>query len=173
METTTKPSTAGIALKWGAITGLVSIIYYIILQVTGLATNQAMSWLSLVIMIGGMVYGLNEFKKENGGFMTYGEGLGVGTLLSAINGLIYGAFASFYIAFVDDSTMKKTLAIQRQAMEDKGMDDAQIDQAMSMAEKFMGPGPVFLISLLFCVFFGFLLSLVVSAILKKERTELI
>ncbi len=173
METTTKPSTAGIALKWGAITGLVSIIYYIILQVTDLVLNQAMGWLGMVILIGGIVYGMNEFKKENGGYMTYGEGLGVGSLLAAVNGLIYGAFSSFYIAFVDDSSMKKTLAMQRQAMEDKGMADAQIDQAISMTEKFMGPGSLFVIGILFSVIVGFILSLIISAILKKEQTELI
>ncbi|MES2732177.1 MAG: DUF4199 domain-containing protein [Bacteroidota bacterium] len=173
METTTKPSTAGIALKWGAITGLVAIIYNTILQVTGLALNQAVSSLAFVILIGGIVYGMKEFKTQTGGYMSYGEGLGLGSLLSAVYGLLASAFGAIYIKYIDDSTMKKQMEIQRQAMEQRGMDDAQIDQAIQMAEKFTGAGSIFVMGLLGSLLIGFIISLVVAAIMKKERTELI
>jgi hypothetical protein len=173
METINKPSTAGIALKWGAITGLVSIIYSTILQVTGLASNQPMAWAGSIIIIGGIFYGMNDFKSQTGGYMSYGEGLGVGTLLSAVSGLMSSAFSAFYIKFIDDSSIKKSLEIQRQAMEQRGMDDTQIDQAMQMAEKFTGPGMIFIFGFIFTLLLGLVISLVMAAILKKERTELI
>jgi hypothetical protein len=94
-------------------------------------------------------------------------------LLAAVSGLLASTFSAFYVKFIDDSTVKKTLAMQREAMEAKGMDDAQIDQAISMAEKFSGPGSIFLLGLVGSALIGFILSLVIAAILKKERTELI
>jgi hypothetical protein len=174
METNyNKPSTAGIAMKWGAITGLISIIYSTILQVTGMATNQGLSWLGFVILIGGIFYAMKDFKTQTGGYMTYGEGLGVGTLTSAISGLLSSAFAAFYIGFIDDSSIKQTLALQRKKFEEQGMDDAQIDQAIAMAEKFSGPGTIFLFGLIGSVIIGLIISLVIAAILKHERKELV
>lgn len=167
-----KPSTAGIALKWGAIAGLVSIIFSTILYVTGQSNNKLVSSLGLIILIGGIVYAIKEFKSQTGGYMSYGEGLGLGSLVSAVSGLLSAAFSAFYIKFVDDSSIKMAMQQQRLEMEQKGMDDAQIDQAMSIAENFTGPGAIFLFGFIGIVIFGFILSLIISAIMKNDHKEL-
>ncbi|MBC7922513.1 MAG: DUF4199 domain-containing protein [Ferruginibacter sp.] len=176
METTTKPSTAGIALKYGAIAALVSIIYGTIMQIAGLATDPAMTVVSFVVSVGiftaAIVYAMKDFKSQSGGYMSYGEGLGLGSLLSAVAGLISSAFSAIYIGFIDDSSMKKSMAMQRQAMEQQGQDDAQIDQAMAMAERFTGPGFIFFFGFLASLFLGFILSLIIAAVMKKDRMEL-
>jgi hypothetical protein len=56
---------------------------------------------------------------------------------------------------------------QREQMENRGMSDSQIDQAMEMAERMSGFS--FLFGTLAAVFFGFLLSLVIAAILKRNQ----
>jgi hypothetical protein len=69
--------------------------------------------------------------------------------------------------------MKQAMDIQRQKMEEQGMDDAQIDQAMAMAEKFSGPGMILVSSIFFMLFVGFILSLIISAVMKNERNEFV
>jgi hypothetical protein len=61
---------------------------------------------------------------------------------------------------------------QLEQFEEQGMDDAQIDQAMSMSETFMTPEVMFQIALVATVFFGFIISLVVSAITKNADPSL-
>jgi hypothetical protein len=38
---------------------------------------------------------MNAYKKENNGFMSYGQGLGIGTLMSAVSGLFQVLIALF------------------------------------------------------------------------------
>jgi hypothetical protein len=175
METNyNKPSTAGIAMKWGAIAGLVSIILSVILNVSGQANNKTVSIIGgTIILVGGIIYAIKEFKSLTRGYITFGEGLGVGSLVSAVIGLLSGAFTAFYIQFIDDSSIKQGLQQQRIEMEQKGVDDAQIDQAMAIAEKMTGPGFIFIFSFIITLFFGFLFSLIISAIMKHERKELV
>lgn len=175
--TTATPSTARIALKYGLFIGLGLIIYYLISQLAGLAANTTAGMIgtviSAVILIVGIVYAIKDFKSQNNGFMSYGQGLGLGALASAVAGLISGIFSSIYVSFIDDSSMKQAMDMQRQKMEEQGMDDAQIDQAMAIAEQFSGPGMILVISMLSMLFIGFILSLIISAVMKNERSEFI
>jgi uncharacterized membrane protein len=113
---------------------------------------------------------MREFKEQNGGYMTYGQGLGVGTLTSAVAGLLSSLISTFYIKFVDPTVLQRTMDEQRIQMEERGMSDAQIDQAMKIAESMTGFS--FLFATLAIVFFGFILSLIIAAILKRERDVL-
>jgi hypothetical protein len=176
--TTATPSTARIALKYGLFIGLGLIIYYLISQLAGLATSTAAGMIGTVIsgaiLIIGIVYAIKDFKSQNDGFMSYGQGLGLGALASAVAGLISGVFSSIYISFIDNSAIKQALDMQRQKMEEQGnLDDAQIDQAMSYAEQFSSPGMILVISMLWMLFIGFILSLIISAVMKNERNEFV
>jgi hypothetical protein len=175
--TTATPSTARIALKYGLFIGLGLIIYYLITQLAGLATNPAIGMIGMVIsaaiLIVGIVYAIKDFKSQNDGYMSYGQGLGLGSLASAVSGLISGVFSSIYVTFIDNSAMKQAMDMQRQKMEEQGMDDAQIDQAMAMAEQFSGPGMILVFSILSMLFIGFILSLIISAVMKNERNEFV
>lgn len=164
-----EPSVARIALKYGLITAVASIIYNTILIIAEQNQNQALSMLGLVILIVGMVYAMREFKSSNDGFMSYGQGLSIGTLLSAISGLLGSAFIIFYSQFIDTNYIKKLMDYSRGDMESRGMSDAQIEAGMEFSEKFMSPGIMFAIGVLFSVFFGFIIALIISAIMRRNR----
>jgi len=172
METTsaTTPSTARVALKAGVITALAMIVYTVILNLAGVAQSSPLQYVSFLLLIGGLVYGMRDFKEQNSGYLSYGQGLGVGTLTSAVAGLLSSLFSTFYIKFVDPTVLQRTMDEQRIKMEERGMSDAQIDQAMAMAEKMTGFS--FLFATLVVVFFGFILSLVIAAVLKRDRDVL-
>ena len=61
--------------------------------------------------------------------------------------------------------------LTRSRMEEKGMDDAQIDQAMAMVEKFSGGALSTVFAVLGALLIGFILSLIISAITKNPRPE--
>jgi hypothetical protein len=54
-------------------------------------------------------------------------------------------------------------------MEKRGMDDSQIDQAMELSQKFMSPGIVFVMGVFGYIVMGFVISLIVAAIIRKEK----
>ncbi|HEV7348256.1 DUF4199 domain-containing protein [Telluribacter sp.] len=162
-------STARIALKYGAITAVAVIVFSTLLNVTGLNQNQGLASLAFLILIGGIIWALKDFRQQNGGFLSYGEGLGTGTLVSAIVGLLASTFAMFYMEFIDNTIMQQSLDKARDDMERRGMDDAQIDQAMAISQKFMSPGIMFITGILTYVIFGFIISLIVAAVMRKTK----
>jgi hypothetical protein len=164
-----KVSTARVALKYGIITAVAVIVYSTIINLIGQSQNQALSALAFLILIGGIVWGMRDFRTQNHGFISYGQGLGVGSLISAIVGLIGATFTMFYMQFIDTTILSQSLDKARADMESRGMDDSQIDQAMEISEKFMTPGMVFLIGILSYVIIGFIISLIVAAIMRKEK----
>lgn len=162
-------STARTALKYGVITAVAVIVYSTIINVAGMTQNRALTSVAFVILIGGIVLGMRDFRTQNAGFMSYGQGLGVGSLISAIVGLLGSVFTMFYIQFIDTTIMQQSLNTARADMEARGMDDAQIDQAMEISQKFMTPGMVFIIGILSYLIIGFIISLIVAAIMRKDK----
>jgi hypothetical protein len=85
LDQTPKTSISAVAIRYGLIVGMITVIYSLILYITDLQiTNQFLSYVSFLILIVGIYLAHQNFKKENGGYMTYGQGLGIGSLVSLI-----------------------------------------------------------------------------------------
>ncbi|MBO0360053.1 DUF4199 domain-containing protein [Hymenobacter sp. BT186] len=172
METPATPvTTSSVGIRYGLLLGLVSVIFSF-LQLTFIEDPETpLRWLSVIILIGGIVLAHKHFKQQNQGFMAYGQGLAIGTIVSAVSGIIGGVFTYIYFTFIDPSYMARVMELTRSRMEEKGMPDAQIDQAMAWSEKFT-TGPISMIfPILGALLMGFLISLVVSAFTKNSRPE--
>jgi hypothetical protein len=164
-----KVSTARVALKYGVITSVVIMVYTTIINVAGQSQNKWLTSLSFLFMVVGIVMAMKDFREQNKGFMSYGEGLGVGSLASAIMGLLGSTFGTLYNRFIDPTILTQAMDEARANMEAKGLDDAQIDQAMEVSQKFMSPGMLFGFGVIGYLFFGFLLSLLIAAFIRKDK----
>ncbi|MDQ3291129.1 MAG: DUF4199 domain-containing protein [Bacteroidota bacterium] len=166
------PSKNAIALRYGIIFGIISIVYSLILNITDLAfSNRALSWVSFIILIVAIVLAMREFKQQNNNYMSYGQGLGIGTLVTTVSSFLGGVFTYIYVKFIDTGFIDKMREMQVAELEKKGMNDDQIEQAVTMSEKMMTPGMIVVFAILGGLFFGFLLSLIISALLKRTRPE--
>lgn len=166
-----QPSVNAVAIKYGLITALVGIVYSLILNVLDQFANQWLTSVSYLILIVGLVLAMKDFKTGNYGYMSYGQGLGLGSLLSAIFGLLSGIFSWVYTSFIDTGFMAKMQEIQRTKMLEQGLGDEQIEAALSMAEKFQNPLTLIFGSMAVFLLIGFILSLIIAAIMKNKRPE--
>ncbi len=171
-----KPSTAGIALKYGLYTGLTLIIYSLILYITGFEFNFLLSLLTYVIIIIGIVFSLKEFRRENKNLMSFGQGMGVAALASFILALCLGFFTVIYSYYIDPDARKRQLKYTIEQTENFsrkfGASEEQIDKEIEKRKaeyETAGPGQdfakivagVFIISIIF--------SLIIAAIMKKKK----
>ncbi len=164
-------SIPAVAVRYGLLTGLVSVIVSLTLFLTQTEQSPA-RWLGLIVGAAGIYLAQNDFKKQNGGFLEYGQGLGIGTLLNLISGALNAVFTYFYIQFVDDGFIGRIIATARAEMEAKGnLTDEQIDQALAMTTKFTTPTMLLVFGILGAAFFGFLLSLLITLVTKHSRPE--
>lgn len=170
METTITP--ARVALKWGLITGVALILYSTILYTLDQATNRGLSVIIYVILIGGLVLGMREYRTANAGYMTYGEGMSLGALLSAVAGFLSSLFTVFYTQIIDPGFQARITEQVREQMEEAGnMSDEQIDQAIEIMGKFQSPGLAFIFGIVGTILIGVVFSLVIAAILRKNKSN--
>lgn len=170
-STTTPASTTSVGLRYGLLTGLVSIIITFGLNVTHMEASP-LKFLTTVVMVGGIILAQRDFKQRAGGFMSYGQGIGVGVITSAVIGVITAIFTYIYTAFIDPEIMTRAMNKARADLEAKGsLSDAQIDQAMAMSAKFTS-GPILLVSIIIgSIIIGLIISLITSAIIKNTKPE--
>ena len=164
-----KASTARVALKWGLILGIAQILFSTVLFLTDQMANQALASLTYVLIIGALIMAMREFRTQNDGFMSYGQGLGLGALTSGISGLISSIYSVFYMTFIDSGIMERMADVTRAKLEEQGIADEQIDQQIEMIQKFQTPGFLFIFGLIGTIFMGFIFSLVIAAVLKKNK----
>lgn len=167
-----KPSTARIALKWGIVSAVMIIVYTVALYISGLFKTPALSWIPFIFLLFGIVMSLREFKLMNTNFINFSEGLGLGTLMSAVCAIIASIFNYIYITFIDTTILQQMRELQIEQLEQQGLSSEQIEQAMEMASRFATPGLTLLFSMIVYVICGFIFSLVISAIIKNSKPEL-
>ncbi len=169
-------TTTRIALKWGLIAGIISIILSVATQLLGVKNSENISigfFLSLIAFAFTcliQVLAMNDYKSQNNGYMSYSEGLGIGLLSGTIWGVVSGGFNIIYVKYIDNSDMVKQANVMRQRMEEQGATDAQMELNEKMIAYLTDPSFLFIINVIVGFIGGLIVSLVISAILKKEKS---
>lgn len=172
MQTVTpSASTTAVGGRYGLLTGLVSVIVSFGIYALELEQNSGVRFLTIAVLVGGIILAMRTFKEQNSGFMGYGQGLSIGMLTSGIVGLLSGAFIYLYVSVVDPSVLTRITDKARVDMEAKGMSDVQIDQAMTWTAKFTTAPYMFGFTVLFTLFLGLFISLLVAAFVKNPKPE--
>lgn len=170
-----KVSKNSVAIKYGVISGLISIVSFLIQDFAGLIGNQEYAWIGSVVSIGVIVtiiyLAQKEFKDSGDGYMEYGEGLGLGILISVYAGIISSVFSFVYIKYVNSEFLDSIREQQIMALEEQGLSDAQIEQASGMMDLMSSPGAFLILGLIGSVFIGFIVSLILTAFTKMSKPE--
>jgi len=165
-----------IAIKYGIITGLISVIITLINFITGVFnsvwTGLVIGFLiALAITIGGIVFAHRNYKKLNDGFMTYGRGLLIGTVVAVVASILTGIVVFIYTSYIDAGVFETMKEMQLAILEKFNVPDDKLDEAMVEMEKDLTPGRQLYKSLSNGIIGGFIFSLIISAFTKKTRPE--
>ncbi len=161
-----------VALKWGFIAGIISIAFFMVIVMADLVGNSAVGWLGYLPFIIILFLANNEFKKEGDGFMSYNQGLALGTLIALVSSIVSGIFSYIYTKFIVPDFYEQMMDKMIGIWESQGMTEEQIDAALGIMSKFQNPELGFVFSVLGAVFLGFIISLIVAAITKKVDPDL-
>lgn len=161
------------ALNWGVIMGIVLVIYSLIMWFIGLSLEKWTNWLSYLFVVVILILAtINYRDKVLGGFMSYGQALGFGILVILIGVVISSIYNYIFMTFIDPEIINKMLAMQEEEFLKSGLTDDQIDRTMEMTKKFMTPLVISIMVIPVSVFFGFIITLITSIFLKKEKPEM-
>lgn len=172
---TKKGSVKKVAMQYGLILGIVSILLSVIVYVMGQAYEQPwwQSLLSFALMLGCIVYAIKAFRGENGGFLSLGEALKVGLAVALIAGIIGMIFNYIFITVIEPDFALNILDKARENMleQNPNMTEEQMEFGMSMAEKMTSPIVMSAMAIIGSLFFGFIISLIAGLIMKVNKPE--
>ena len=168
---TEEPKKMPIALRYGLMAGLLIIIYSLILQFADM-TMSKIGMFSYVFLLLAIILAYRDYKKNNEGYMSYAQGLGLGTLTAMVAGVLSGIFTYINIKFIDTGLMDRAMEMQRAQMEEAGnLSDEEIEMAIEMGSKFSTPELAFVSAIIGLIIVGFLMSLVIAAAMRNPRPE--
>ena len=159
-------------LNSGLILGLALVIYTLLLYFLDQTFNKSLGYVSILIIIIGLVLGIKSFRNDaRGGIMSYGEGVGAGTVIGLYAGIIGAIFTFLLYEVIDPDLMGKLLTFTEENLVESGkVPEEMIEQTMEIQKKFMAPWIMSVGSIINSVFFGVVVSLIASIFLKKEGT---
>jgi hypothetical protein len=165
-------TTRSAGIRFGLIAAVVGIAYFVILNSLGMDLTQGFwSWFRYCITIV-LLFLAHKYYKDNGdGFMNYGQGIGITVWMGLVSVVIGSIFTYIYIKFIDASFIQTMKDVQEAKMQEKGMSDEQVEQAMKFSAIFMTPEAIFGFGLVFGFIGTLIVGLIVSIFTQKKRPE--
>jgi len=162
------------ALRYGGIAAVILIAMALVMHLTGMVDYAAQgggsyAWISsilkYVIWTAALVMAIKYHRdNELGGFISFGRGFGVAFVTSLVIGLLSGIYTFLFFSFIAPEALD---VMYEAAIEN--MPEDQAEAAGGMMEMMMSPIAMIFYSLFEAIFGGGIASLIVAAIMKRER----
>ncbi|MFO7573570.1 MAG: DUF4199 domain-containing protein [Bacteroidales bacterium] len=161
-------------LNYGIILGLIAVGFSLLTYMFDLTFKPWIIWPSLLITVLVLFFMLRSYRDHyNNGYISYGKSVGAGVVINIYAALITAVYIYVLYAFIDPGLMEKSMAVAEEKMIARGIPEAGIDRAMEMQAKMMKPWFTAMMSTIMSIFYGFLLSLIVSLFVMKKGNPLI
>lgn len=175
MEETVSPAKS--ALQYGVIFGIIMILELVIsysFNITpedkayGISINLLNFLLAPIVLI---TLGCNNYKdKFNSGFISLSQCLKIGVTICIVAALIYAIFSTIFNMIFPEFAEEILNHIKEQIIrEGEGKPREQTEMALKMVEYSMKPYITIPIAVIMYAFIGLIYSLIIGAIVKKER----
>lgn len=160
------------AMTYGLILSLGIILYTIFTYTMNIFNPgigiQALQW---GIMIGLVYLGQYKYRADyKGGYITYAQSLGFGTLIGFFASIIYALFFVLLVMVIDPNYIQKMLEAMEQALYEKNVPEEQITMVMDMYSQKMSVGMLVFGSIFSLTFITFIISLITSIFIKKNES---
>jgi hypothetical protein len=159
-------------VRFGLIGAVLSIAYFVILNIAGLDVTQGFwNWFGYAITIAILVFAHKYYKDNGDGFMTYGQGIGIALWIGLVSGVISSIFTYLYIKFIDTTFLDMVKDRQLEALQQQGMSDEQIDQAMEFSAMFTSAEAMFIFMLFGSIVATIIIALIVTIFTQKKNPQ--
>jgi hypothetical protein len=163
------------AMMYGIYLGAALIILSLLFYVFDLYTESWVSYITYAVLLGGIVISAIAYRdKHLNGYITFGQSFLVGFYTALFAGIIAAAYTAIFMSFAGDELRAILMQKAEDSMIEKNpeLTDEQLDMALKITERMMGPVWLTIISFLSNVFFGAVFSLLASIFIKKENKSI-
>ncbi|MFY0629398.1 MAG: DUF4199 domain-containing protein [Flavobacteriaceae bacterium] len=166
-------SSKSVILNYGLVLGILSILTSVVVYALDKHLDQdwRVSVLSFVVMIVIIVLGIRNFKTANLNLVTWGQAVKIGVGIAIIGALISIIYNLIFINFIEPDFMNQMLDKQRLLWEEANMSSDEIEASESLVKTFSNPALTSAIGIIAAAFFGFIISAIAGAIMKRTEED--
>jgi len=167
-----QPKTGKFSLNYGVILGVIGVVFGIMLYSMDAhySQDQSNTIISILIMVGVIIWGIINFRKANEGFLTLSEALKLGAGIALVAGIITVIYTLFLSNVLDPEFAVKIAETTKAASEAAGqMSEAQIQQQYDGTINYFWISYPFI--LIFNIIAGLIIGLIGGLILKKAKPD--
>ena len=159
MDTTVSPTRT--AMTVGAITAVLMLLVF-------RSGIQILGW---IVFVGGIYYGMNRFRKEIGGSITYFKALNCG-IQTAFFASVICAFSVYLFASLEPTLFDKTLDAVEQQLKTYDMPSALIENATQQMRSMLSPFVLGVLTIFMYSAAGCFAGLVCAFFAQKEQPQM-
>ena len=161
-------------LNNGIILGLAGVVFTLVLWFMDQSLNRSLGYLWLIVLIIALYFMIKSYRdKYLQGFITYGQSLGAGVVIMLYYSIISAIFAFILYKMIDPGLIDKMLAMAEEKMVERGIPESAMEQGLKVQEKIMNPAVLAVSAIINGVFFGTIISLIISIFTRREGNPLI
>ena len=160
-------------IKYGLYFSAAMVVFSLLTYGLGLdmkPIGQKLNWVVYLILLVVLIMGIKFHRdSENGGFLSFGQAFKFGEGVTFIGAIISALYVYIYTAVLNPAIIDYSMEQAEEQMVESGVPESQIEMQLEMTEKFMSAPMFALFTFLGLMFFGTILTLIVSGIMKKDN----
>jgi hypothetical protein len=158
------------ALVYGSLLALSNILLGIVYYLMNMQFDESQQYIGLVLSIVFIVLGiLNHRNKNLNGYISYGNALGTGVMISLVAGIIGAVYFLVFSQYIDPEYMSKMMEHAETVYLEKGYSEEEVSRIIEGQRMMSSPLIMFFTTIIVSVLAGLIISLIVSIFLRKEN----
>ncbi len=160
--------------NYGMITGAALIVFSLLLFLMDQHMNRSIAWISVLFLMGGMIYGTFRYRNATGGYLSYGQAFTATFYTGLFAAILATIYTYLFVTVIHPGYMQEMLDMTRvQMLESQpGLSEEQVEQTIEMTSKFMNGPMIALTGFLTNLVSSVVIALLAAIFLKKEDPSL-
>lgn len=156
-------------LNQGAWMGLALAAFTYLRHLMGMMQSSVAEFFSWIIYAGFIYFTIKHLRDRYlNGVISYGKALWAGTRVGLFAGIIIGAYLFVFLKFIDPTYLEEMVVTLQEAYLESGMSVGDVENMSEVLRVSTNPVVMIISGVLSVGFSAFIISLVLSAFLKKE-----
>ncbi|MBE7630229.1 DUF4199 domain-containing protein [Tenacibaculum piscium] len=164
-----------IILNYGLVYGGIIVFINLLIYALGMTFDTLggiINMIALAVCIIALpILAIKKFKKENNGFLIWGQALKIGVGIVAVGAVISIVYTHLFTGIIEPDFYNQLTEFQTEKFLEAGLTDDQIESQLAMQAKFQGTIIGDSLGLLFYVFLGFIVSAIAGAVMKHTQED--
>jgi len=166
------PSPGKFSINYGLYLGILLVLVSLTYYLTGNEFANTAQWISYAVMITGIVLAQLNFRKNLGGYMSYGQALAVGVITMFFASILTSLYTCILYQVIDPALKEQIRLMLEEQLVTQNMPEAQINIAMKIITIIQKPSVMAILEIFSGTFTGLIISFITSIFTQKKADEI-